>query len=380
VSEVRIALGATLLERALNGSRLDGVGIYVENLYAELRRTASVIPACFPRKPWEPRLQRNLPGKASFRLAYGISAALSAGTGLPFAGARRVEQGIDVYHAPDHLIPKLRRVPVVATICDALVVKRPDWIDAGPGAFRSRLLKSATRYADHVIAISAAMIPELVEHLGIPESSISVVHMGVGPQWSERIPQQRLQEVLEKYRLAAPYFLFVGTLQPRKNVDAILQAYQSLPEDLRSRYRLVIAGQAGWGSATLVRRLRELEKAGACRWLDYVAAHELRVLYQGAAAFVFPSLAEGFGIPVLEAFASGVPVVTSNVSSLPEVAGDAALLVDPASGEELRNAMYRLATEPALAAALVQKGRSRAAEMSWEKCAAKTLEVYRKLC
>ena len=380
MSVPRIGLGATLLERALNGARLDGIGVYVQNLYAELQRSASVVPACFPPKPWEPHLRHCLPHKASFGLAYGISAALSASTGLPFAGARRLERGIDLFHAPDHLIPKLWRVPVVATICDALVVKHPDWINAGPGAFRSRLVKSATRYADHVIAISAAMIPELVEHFGIPERSISVVHMGVGPQWSERVPEERMRAVLAKHRLAAPYFLFVGTLQPRKNVERILDAYQGLPEDLRSRYPLVIAGKPGWGSADLVHRLRVLQKAGTYHWLDYVPADELAALYQGAGGFVFPSLAEGFGIPVLEAFAAGVPVVTSNVSSLPEVAGDAALLVDPHSSEELRNAMYRLATEPALTAALVEKGRARAAEMSWEKCAAKTIEVYRKLC
>lgn len=380
MSVVRIALGATLLERALNGSRLDGVGMYVENLYAELQRAANVTPVCFPPKPWEPRLRRSLADKASFGLAYGISAALSASTGLPFAGARRLEDGIDLFHAPDHLIPKLWRVPVVATICDALVVKRPDWINAGPGAFRSSLLKTATRYADHVIAISAAMIPELVEHLGIPESSISVVHMGVGRRWFERIPEQRMHDVLAKYRLSAPYFLSVGTLQPRKNVDTILNAYQSLPEDLRSRYPLVIAGQAGWGSARLVHRLRVLQKTAACHWLDYVPSDDLTALYQGAAAFVFPSLAEGFGIPILEAFAAGVPVVTSNISSLPEVAGDAALLIEPRSVDALRSAMQRLVTEPALAAALVAKGRLRAVEMSWERCAAKTLDVYRKLC
>ena len=268
----------------------------------------------------------------------------------------------------------------VATICDALVVKRPDWINAGPGAFRSRLLKSATRYADHVIAISAAMVPELVEHLGIPETSISVVHMGVGPQWSQRIPDRRRQDVFAKYRLPTRYFLFVGTLQPRKNVEAILAAHRSLSEELRTRYPLVIAGQAGWGSASLVGRLRELQASGGCHWLDYVQADDLPAVYQGAAAFVFPSLAEGFGIPILEAFAAGVPVVTSNISSLTEVAGAAALLIDPHSVDELRRSMQQLITEPALAASLAAKGRARAEELSWEKCAAKTLDVYRKLC
>jgi alpha-1,3-rhamnosyl/mannosyltransferase len=143
---------------------------------------------------------------------------------------------------------------------------------------------------------------------------------------------------MEKFGLAPGYFLFVGTLQPRKNVERIVAAYKSLPSELQEERHLVIAGQAGWGSASLLTQIQSLQQEGKCSWLKYVAAEDLKTLYQCAGAFVFPSLWEGFGIPVLEAFASRVPVITSNLSSLPEVAGDAAILIDPYSVSDLREA------------------------------------------
>lgn len=380
MTTIRIGLGATLLERAMNGGHLDGVGVYNRNLHAELgrREGVSVLPVCFPPKAWQQALAQPFPGKAGFANAYGISAAISALTSFPFRGAGAISRRVDLYHAPDHLIPRMKHVPVVATICDALAVKRPDWIDAGPGSFRSFLFKCSARWARRVIAISAAMVPDLVEHFDIPEESISVVHMGIGRNWLEPVMAQEKCAVLEKYGLRKGYFLFVGTLQPRKNVESILSAYEALPGEIKARRQLVIAGQAGWGSEVLVARLRALQSEGACSWLQYVPATELRALYQSASVFVFPSLWEGFGIPVLEAFASRVPVVTSNVSSLPEVAGDAALLVDPRSVAELSKAMAQLAEDRTLATSLMEKGCARAALMSWEACASKTLEVYRK--
>jgi glycosyltransferase involved in cell wall biosynthesis len=378
---VRIGLGCTLLERALNGGRLDGIGVYTSNLYEALRGSAAnrVVPTCFPPKPWQRSLGNKLPGRIAFPHAYGISAAVSACTSLPFAGAREMAGHVDVFHAPDHLIPRLSKVPVVATICDALAVQRPDWIDAGIGRFRPFLVRSAARWANHVIAISQAMVPDLVQHFGISEKSISVVHMGIGHDWFERVPEAQRRALLGKYALTPGYLLFVGTLQPRKNVETIVAAYEALPEALRGSRQLVVAGQAGWGSESIVRRLGLSPPGGQCIWLDYLPPSEMKTLYQCASMFLFPSLSEGFGMPVLEAFASGIPVITSNVSSLPEVAADAAILVDPRSVAQLRDAIVRLADNADLAASLVEKGRKRAAQMSWETCAARTQEVYRRV-
>lgn len=375
---LRLGLGATLVERGRQGGKLDGIGVYADNLHRHLESSggADVLPVTFPRKPWEAQAQEKEGAAAAFSMAYGLSAAMSATTGMSFPGSRAIARRIDLFHAPDHLIPRMRTVPVVATICDALPVKRPDWINAGPANFRSRLFKIAGGWADHVIAISAAMVPDLVQYFGLPESSITVVHLGIGKEWFERIPALARRAALDRYGLAEGYFLFVGTLQPRKNVATIIAAYQALPEEIRRARQLVIAGQAGWSSEAVVQSLRS---AKGCRWLEYVPAQDLRALYQNAGSFVFPSLWEGFGMPVLEAFASRVPVITSNVSSLPEVAADAAVLVDPNSVGELRDAMMRIVTDDSMAEELRWRGAARARAMSWEECARRTLDVYRKV-
>lgn len=378
---LRVGLGATLLERAQNGGRLDGIGIYAQSLWRELAELpdVEVSPVCFPPKPWQKKLERVLPGREPFPLSYGLSAALARVTGCAFPGTRRMAAKLNLYHATDHLIPRLRGLPVVATICDALVVERPDWVNAGPAAFRSRLFRGAARWADHVIAISHAMVPALVEHLGVRRDAVSVVHLGVDERWFERVPQDRRREVLERHGVRKPYFLFVGTLQPRKNVERLMAAYEALPPDIRDAHLLVVAGQAGWASAQTVEALRRMQAQGRAAWLEYVPQEDLFALYQGAAAFVFPSLAEGFGMPVLEAFASRVPVITSNTSSLPEVAGDAALLVDPTSVEAISESMAKVANSAAEVAGLVERGYARARAMSWARCAEQTLATYRKV-
>ena len=381
MTSIRLGFGCTLLERALNGRHLDGIGIYSKNLYAALRCSAglTVLPSSFPSKPWEAPCVESFPEASTFGRAYGLSAAVSAVTSMPFSRAARIARRIDVFHAPDHLIPKIEQVPVVATICDALAVKRPDWINAGIGGFRPLLMKASAKWANHVIAISAAMVPDLVEYFGIPEKSITVVHLGISPQWLEPVPEAEKVSVLDKYGLNPGYFLFVGTLQPRKNVEIILEAYKELPDELRADRKLVIAGMPGWSSTDLVEKLRILQTERQCLWLDYIPSQDLRSLYQSAGAFVFPSLWEGFGMPVLEAFASGIPVMTSNLSSLPEVAGNAALLIDPYSVSELRAAMMKVMEGGDFVAQLVERGRARAWAMSWDLCASRTIDVYRKV-
>jgi len=194
-----------------------------------------------------------------------------------------------------------------------------------------------------------------------------------------REPDARVASLRKHYRLDRHYLLFVGTLQPRKNVATILAAFARLPPAFRSEVQLVIAGRAGWHTDGLVTALRAAENDGRVRWLDYVPAADMRALYQGASAFVFPSLYEGFGLPVLEAFAAGVPVVCSNVTSLPEVAGDAALQVDPTDVVGLASAMEALVSDDALAQRMRDRGRNRAREFTWDRCAEQTLAVLRSM-
>jgi glycosyltransferase involved in cell wall biosynthesis len=381
VNHLCVGLSCTVIDPALSGGRLDGIGVYTDNIYKRLRarpEEAEIVPVSFL-----PLLGRApapaLAGSELFPHSYPVSAALSLATSLPFSSTGLARRGVRLYHATDYRVPKLGHIPVVATLYDAIPLKYPSWANARLRQLKNIILKSAARWADHVIAISRAAVPELVEYYGVREDRISVIHLGLSESWYAPIAEVEREQVLRKHRLRPGYFLFVGTLQPRKNVARILAAYRALPEFLRRERQLVIVGKIGWSADELVTEIRRLESEGACRWLDYTAPEDMGALYQSAGAFVFPSLHEGFGLPVLEAFASCIPVITSKTSSLPEVAGDAAILVDPFNVDEIRGAMLELIENRALADRLIEKGWRRAATMTWDRCASETLAVYRSL-
>ena len=172
------------------------------------------------------------------------------------------------------------------------------------------------------------------------------------------------------------YFLAVGTLEPRKNLVAALRAYSQLPQATQDAFPLVLAGMKGWHSAQLDRELAPLEASGRVRLTGYLERAELAALIAGATALVYPSIYEGFGLPPLEAMASGVPTIVSNVSSLPEVVGDTGLLVEPHDHKALCEAMRQMADAPELRAALAARALERSRQFSWDECAARTFAAY----
>ena len=374
---LRIGLGTTLLHDPATRDALDGIGVYTRELCArfDARADVAVVPAVMRRAA-----ARAAPaGTFRFPMHRNAMAAWSLATGMPFAGSAALARRIDVFLATDYRVPRLRGVPVCATVFDAIPLSHPEWANPRLRAVKNYVLRSTVHWADRVIAISHAMVAELVEYYAVPEERISVTHLGVDEHWFEREPDTRIASFRQRYRLDRRYLLFVGTLQPRKNVARILAAFEQLPRSFRAEVQLVIAGRAGWQTGELVAALRAAESDGRVRWLDYVPAADLRALYQGASAFVFPSLYEGFGLPVLEAFASGVPVVCSNVTSLPEVAGDSAVQVDPVDVAGLASAMEALVSDDALAQRMRELGRDRAREFTWDRCADRTLAVLRSM-
>jgi glycosyltransferase involved in cell wall biosynthesis len=234
--------------------------------------------------------------------------------------------------------------------------------------FRLGLRRLAS--ADAVIAVSRHTALDVVRLVGVEPARIHVVPLAASLPPGDLDPGS----VLDRLRIPRPYVLFVGTLEPRKNLVRLVRAYRRIAQ--RRPHALVLVGPLGWRSERLHRELA-VPGPGHVVITGHVAEDELDALYRGASAFVYPSLYEGFGLPVLEAMARGVPTVTSSSSSLPEVAGDAALLVDPRSARDLTSAMERVLDDADERARLSAAGRVRAAGFSWERTARMTLDVYR---
>jgi glycosyltransferase involved in cell wall biosynthesis len=218
-----------------------------------------------------------------------------------------------------------------------------------------------------------------VELLGVDVSRVVVVYPGVEPRFQRVQDRQALDAVRQRYNLPDHFALGLGTLQPRKNLGRLIEAYAGVREELGSELHLVIAGGAGWMYESVFRRVAELGLQNLVSFPGYIADEDLPTLYSLADLFVFPSLYEGFGLPVLEAMACGTPVVTSAVSSLPEVAGDAALLVDPLDTQALAEAMRRALDDTRLRSEMVQKGLEQARRFTWAVSARQLMEIYHRL-
>lgn len=377
---MRVGFGVTVLARGLASGGVDGIGSYTRELGSQLARQAAISlkPVSFGFD-----LPNGYFDRADGVLLlprYGKSALSSALLNISSPGSALLRnERVDLYHSTDHMVPRLRGTPVLATVMDAIPLSHPQWISTRLRSSKRWLWRKSTRWADHIVTISEFAKREIVEHFGIAEERVSVIHLGVSERYFEAISEQKRSQILERYGLPPHFFLFVGTLQPRKNIERIIRAHAILPHEYQKACPLVVVGREGWGCDEVVSELAAMEAAGYARWLKYLPDPDVRSLMQSAQALVFPSLYEGFGLPVVEAFASGLPVITSNTTALPEVAGDAALLVDPESTESIADSMRQVMENGALVRQLRERGLTRARELSWSACAQKTFDLYRKI-
>lgn len=286
---------------------------------------------------------------------------------------------LDLLHCPDFIPPFRRRCPAVITVHDLAFLRFPGLLTRESQAYYGQITR-AVHSADHIISVSESTKRDLVSLVGADQAKITCVYEAAAPLFRPA-DDAAIAATRRRYDIQGDYILFVSTIEPRKNIPFLLQAYRRLRDARHGQNgmpRLVIVGNKGWLYDRIFTLVDQLDLRSAVICTGGVPVEDLPALYSGALYFVLPSLYEGFGLPVLEAMSCGTPVITSSTSSLPEVAGDAAILVDPQDISGLATAMQRLCEDHALRREMGGRGMAQAARFSWERAARETMAVYQK--
>ncbi len=372
---MRIGFGVTALCNGLSGGGLDGIGNYTREIMSRIVSAPEVelVPFSFRVK-----IPTDM-GQGVELGRYSVNTAWSVATGANFFGMDDLVNRVDLIHATDHYVPRCKPAPMVATLMDAIPLSHPQWLRSEFRDIKNFLWKRAANWADEVITISAYSKIELSNWAGISLDKITVIPLAVDERWFNSVSSDAFARVRQLYQLPETFFISVGTLQPRKNVESTIWAHRALSPAERIRTPLIIIGRTGWKCEEVMRLIEEDSASGAVRWLKHVPDADLLPVLKLASALVFPSLGEGFGLPVLEAFAASVPVISSNTTSLPEVTGEAAISLNPLDIDAIARAMQQVLEDQSLVLMLKQRGLARAKEFTWRACADATLQVYRKL-
>jgi glycosyltransferase involved in cell wall biosynthesis len=283
----------------------------------------------------------------------------------------------DLYHEPNFLAYRFDG-PSVVTVHDLSWIRYPHTHPVERVKAMEKYFEPGLRRASVVLTDSEFVKRELIEVFHVDPSHILPVALGLDPIFRPMNAQETRPVLAEQGLHHGDYFLSVGTMEPRKNIEATVAAYGRLPQSIRERHPLVIVGLRGWRTTSMEKLLAPLVASGQVRTLGYLARSDLATVTAGALAMVYPSLYEGFGLPPLEAMGCAVPAITSNVSSLPEVVGDTGLMVAPHDIEALTEAMRSLACEPQQRAMLASAAQARAAQFTWGRCVAETAAAYRR--
>jgi len=281
-------------------------------------------------------------------------------------------------HFPFYTLPWSLPCPAVVTIHDITFTLHPEWFPWRSRVAFGLFAPRSARRAAHVLTVSECSRRDIVRAYGLDPSRVTAIPLAAGGEFSPK-PRGEIEDAMRRHGLDAPYFIHLGSLHPRRNLDRLLDAIAALPvaEHGAREASLVLVGRVERPYTSVEPAIRAHGLEGRVRHLGYVADGDLPALLSGAVALVYPSLYEGFGLPVLEAMACGTPVLTSNVSALPETAGDAAILVDPLSTEAIARGLRALLKDAALRARLAGAGLARARSFSWRRAAGETIAVYR---
>ncbi len=356
--------------------RQAGVSRYAEALVRELPATDPEIDLVVFTGPDRPPAERRFPDDVAWRHARVrtgqpvVRIAWEQTVGLTI-GKR---WGLDVIHAPVNVAPLITGVPRVVTVHDLAFHLFPEQYPGRKQRYLRAMTRLSVRRAARVIAVSEATRQDIIRLYGADPARVVTVPNGVGDEMRP-LAEDDVARFRAEQGLDAPVLLFLGTLQPRKNLETLLRAYARTARE--TGWQLVVAGAAGWRHEPVFALARELGIAEAVRFVGFVPPEDLPLWYNAADAFVYPSLYEGFGLPLLEAMACGTPVVASETPALREVVGNAGLIVGPRDVPALSQALLQLARAPELRNELATRGLRRAAEFSWRRTAAETAAVYR---
>jgi glycosyltransferase involved in cell wall biosynthesis len=282
----------------------------------------------------------------------------------------------DVIHVPHAGCPSTWRAKQVVTIHDLVYYDHPECFDQDTQSWK-RIAERIARQATLILTVSEYTRGTIMERLGVRPERVRAIYHGISPAFFQEAEGVPFEETQARFGIRRPYILFVGTVQPNKNLKRLVEAFDILRRSELRGWQLVIVGQQGW----LTEPIFATVEARGCRqdviWTGFVDDEVLASLYRGAEIFVLPSLLEGFGIPAIEAMSCGTPVVASKTGSLPEVVGDAGVLVDPYSPEDIARGILKVATDQSLREDLIAHGYSRARLFRWERTARETVAAYR---
>lgn len=351
-----------------------GIGTYIRNLLrhlARLDKDTEYVLLCHERDcPVAPALGPNFRAVPDNSRPYSLREQVS----LPWALRR---EHVDLFHAPHYVLPPLSGRASVVTIHDCIHLMFPQYLPnkLALGYARSSLWM-ATRMSDRILTVSETSKRDILRFFNVDAEKITVIYNGIDERFRRQPPEEEMVRVRERYQLEGDFVLYAGNVKPHKNLERLFDAFHLVRQRGVDQVKLVVIGDEVSKYAELRRAVHKYNLHKYVRFLGFLPDETLAVLYRLATVFVFPSLYEGFGLPPLEAMASGAPVVTSNVSSLPEVAGDAAVLVDPYNPESIADGLVRVLTEPDLQAILKARGLQRAAEFSWERAVERIHGIY----
>ncbi|MBZ5559417.1 MAG: glycosyltransferase family 4 protein [Acidobacteriia bacterium] len=350
-----------------------GIGTYIRNLLrqlARLDRDTEFVVLCRPDDREAMVLGENFRTVSESAGNYSVAEQLK----IPLALKR---EGVTLFHAPHYVLPPLVGCRSVVTIHDCIHLMFPQYLpNRFALAYARTSIALAARRATRIMTVSESSKRDILRLVDAPASKIDVIYNAYDERFGVEPREQDVLRVRERFQLHDPFVLYAGNVKPHKNLERLIDAFHRLRARGLDQVKLVLIGDDISKYAALRRAVHTHQLHQHVRFLGYMPEETLAALYRLAGVFVFPSLYEGFGLPPLEAMASGTPVVTSNVSSLPEVAGDAAVLVDPYDPDAIADGIQRVLTDETLRADLKRKGLARAKQFSWDQSVRRIREIY----